>query len=212
MPVRSLLQKKTYFKTEYNGRRRTSSNIRVPLPFIGEQLAAILSHCDQSATCDSLTRRWSFEIMLDRKSFFFIPECLDVWGLKLPIIIGRIETCWKSGHLSYSCPKKQASGSQAPIDQNPLLVASVNFACLLLGSVGSAREQDLSFLKSPGLKTWTDARPLPALRATPWNQKRPHLKIYKKVRLDYFDRGQYASQCQQSMKDSSSRYSNFTLF
>lgn len=68
--------------------------------------------------------------MLDHEAFFSIPNCLDVEGLKLlVIVIGRKPACWKCGETGYfssSCPEKKTSGSQAPVDQNPPLTASLS--------------------------------------------------------------------------------------
>lgn len=92
-------------------------------------------------TCDSLIGGWSFEIMLDRETLFSILNCLDVWGLKLPVIVtGRKPSCWQCGefsHLSSPCPEtkasgSQASGSQAPVDQNPFLLTFSTSASLVM--------------------------------------------------------------------------------
>lgn len=67
--------------------------------------------------------------MVDHKSFASIPNCLDVEGQDLPIIVtGRRPTSWKCGeigHLSSYCPEKKDSGVPAPADPNPPLAESV---------------------------------------------------------------------------------------
>ena len=55
---------------------------------------------------------WKFGIMLDVKTFYSIPNWLDVEGRRLPVIVsGHKPTCWhcsEVGHLSAVCPGKKA--------------------------------------------------------------------------------------------------------
>lgn len=90
---------------------------------------------DTRCLCDSLTKGHSFEVILDPKAFHSICNSLGVRRLNLPVIMtGHRPTCWKCGesgqHFSF-CTKK-APESQAPINQNPPLAASVNSASAVM--------------------------------------------------------------------------------
>lgn len=69
------------------------------------------------ASYDNLSRGWSFDIMLTRKAFLYFPNCMDVGGLKLSVIVtGSGPTCYKCRvvcHLSSSCPEEKISRNQA---------------------------------------------------------------------------------------------------
>lgn len=54
-----------------------------------EHLAALLAQYGDvlSASCDSLTVRWGFEIIFDQKAFYSISNSLKVGGMKLPVIV-----------------------------------------------------------------------------------------------------------------------------
>lgn len=75
--------------------------------------------------------------MLDRDAFVSIPNCFDIGGLKLLVIVtGCKPVCWKcreTGHLSSSCPEKKASGNQAPVDQTPPLTESLKTGSPVMG-------------------------------------------------------------------------------
>ena len=65
--------------------------------------------------------------MLDVKTFYSVPNWLDVEGRKLPVIVsGRKPACWhcgKIGHLSAVCPGKKAPKKP---DQNPRTLPPVS--------------------------------------------------------------------------------------
>ena len=65
-----------------------------------------------SATHSGIRGEWRFDIMLDMKSFYSVPNWLEVEGRRLPVIVsGRKPACWhrgKIGHLSAVCPGKKA--------------------------------------------------------------------------------------------------------
>ena len=67
--------------------------------------------------------------MLDAKTFFSVPNWLDVEGRRLPVIVsGRKPACWhcgEIGHLSAVCPGKKApkkpdqdAGTPPPVGKN----------------------------------------------------------------------------------------------
>lgn len=76
---------------------------------------------DIAASRNSLTERWSFEIMLDRKAFLFIPSYLEVGGLKVPVTV-------------------QLAGSTEMMDIYPLLDCIFRFR-LACGRHASFRDQ-----------------------------------------------------------------------
>ena len=65
-----------------------------------------------SATHDGMRGEWMFDIMLDCKTFYSIPNWLDLEGCRLLVIVsGYKPACWHSGeigHLSTVCPRKKA--------------------------------------------------------------------------------------------------------
>ena len=73
-----------------------------------------------SATHDGMREEWRFDIMLDAKTFYSIPNWLDVEGRRLLVIVsGCKPACWHCGeisHLSAVCPGKRAPKKP---DQNP---------------------------------------------------------------------------------------------
>ena len=105
------------------GRRRTTVSVYEVLSFLRDaNLAAFMLQFGDiiSATHDGMHGEWRFNIMLDVKTFYSIPNWLDVEGRRLPVIIsGRKPACWHSseiGHLSAVCPGKKAPKKP---DQNP---------------------------------------------------------------------------------------------
>ena len=73
---------------------------------------------------DSMRGEWRFDLMIDHKTFYSIPNWLDLDGRKLPIIvIGRKPMCWRCGligHLSAKCPGKKAPSTAPDHIRNPL--------------------------------------------------------------------------------------------
>ena len=65
-----------------------------------------------SATHDGMCGEWRFDIMLDVKTFYSVPNWLDVEGRRLPVIVsGQKPASWhcgEIGHLSAVCPGKKA--------------------------------------------------------------------------------------------------------
>lgn len=86
MTSRDLITKNIVLRTTYEGKRRTKSRYS---RFLGENIATFLSQYHQilRVTCDSLIGGWCFQIMLDRETLFSILNCLDVGGLRLPVIV-----------------------------------------------------------------------------------------------------------------------------
>lgn len=127
--TRDRITKDLILQTKYEGRRRTCSSIQGPSSCYRGTHGGFLVAVWRDTGCFlwQPERGWSFNIMLNRKAFLSIPNCLEVGVLKLPIIVtGRKPVCWKcgeTGHLSFSCPEKKASGSPAPVDQNTPLTA-----------------------------------------------------------------------------------------
>lgn len=93
------------------------------------------------ASCESLNGGWSFEIMLERKAFYSIPNYLEVGSLKLLVIMtGWKPTFWKcreANPLTSFCPERKASGSQAPVNQNLSLTVSLISTSLVMGMPAS---------------------------------------------------------------------------
>ena len=105
------------------GRRPTTVPVyEVPSFLRDANLAAfMLNFGDRvSATHDGMRGEWRFDLMLDVKTFYSVPNWLDVEGRRLPVIVpGRKPACWhcgEIGHLSAVCPGKKASKKP---DQNP---------------------------------------------------------------------------------------------
>ena len=112
---KSLENKEYFFRTEYMGRRRTTVSIyKVPSFLRDANLAAYMLQFGDivSATHDGMRGEWRFDIMLDVKTFYSIPNWLEVEGHRLPVIVsGRKPACWhcgEIGHLSAVCPGKKA--------------------------------------------------------------------------------------------------------
>ena len=112
---KSLENKEFFFRTEYMGRRRTMVSIyEVPSFLRGANLAAYMLQFGDivSATHDGMRGEWRFDIMLDMKTFYSVPNWLEVEGRRLPVIVsGRKPACWhcgEIGHLSAVCPGKKA--------------------------------------------------------------------------------------------------------
>ena len=129
---KTLENKEYFFRTEYMGRRWTTVSVyEVPSFLRDANLAACMLQFDDivSATHDRMRREWRFEIMLDVKTFYSVPNWLDVEGRRLPVIVsGRKPACWhcgEIGHLSAVCPGKKApkkpdqnSGTLPPVSTN----------------------------------------------------------------------------------------------
>ena len=112
---KSLENKEYFFRTEYMGRRRTTVSIyEVPSFLRDANLAAYMLQFGDivSATHDGMRGEWRFDIMLDMKTFYSVPNWLEVEGRRLPVIVsGRKPACWhcgEIGHLSAVCPGKKA--------------------------------------------------------------------------------------------------------
>ena len=112
---KSLENKEFFFRTEYMGRRRTTVSIyEVPSFLRDANLAAYMLQFGDivSATHDGMRGEWRFDIMLDMKTFYSVPNWLEVEGRRLPVIVsGRKPACWhcgEIGHLSAVCPGKKA--------------------------------------------------------------------------------------------------------
>ena len=127
-----LENKEYFFRTEYMGRRRTTVSIyEVPSFLRDANLAAYMLQFGDivSATHDGMRWEWRFDIMLDVKNFYSVPNWLEMEGRRLPVIVsGRKPACWhcgEIGHLSAVCPGKKAPKKP---DQNlgtlPPVVAS----------------------------------------------------------------------------------------
>ena len=118
--------KEYFFRTEYMGRRRTTVSIyEVPSFLRDANLAAYMLQFGDivSATHDGMRGEWRFDIMLDAKTFYSVPNWLEVEGRRLPVIIsGRKPACWHSGeigHLSAVCPGKKAPKKARPKTRYP---------------------------------------------------------------------------------------------
>lgn len=62
--------------------------------------------------------------MLDKQAFTSVPNCLDVVGRNLTIVMGHRLPYWKCNQISQLVPsyiQKKATGIPAPVDQNPPL-------------------------------------------------------------------------------------------
>ena len=122
--TRKTLENKEYlFRTEYMGRRRTTVSVFEVSSFLRDaNLAAFMLNFGDivSATHDGMRGEWRFDLMLDAKTFYSVPNWLDVEGRRLPVIVsGRKPACWhcgEIGHLSAVCPGKKAPKKP---DQNP---------------------------------------------------------------------------------------------
>ena len=113
---KTLENKEYFFRTEYMGRRRTTVSVyEVPSFLRDANLAAFMLNFGDivSATHDGMRGEWRFDLMLDAKTFYSVPN-------RLPVIVsGRKPACWhcgEIGHLSAVCPGKKAPKKP---DQNP---------------------------------------------------------------------------------------------
>ena len=114
------------------GRRRTTVSIyEVPSFLRDANLAAYMLQFGDivSATHDGMRGEWRFDIMLDVKTFYSVPNWLEVEGRRLPVIVsGRKPACWhcgEIGHLSAVCPGKKAPKKPDPKPRTlPPVVAS----------------------------------------------------------------------------------------
>ena len=129
---KTLENKEYFFRTEYMGRRRTTVSVyEVPSFLRDANLAAFMLNFGDIvlATHDGMRGEWRFDLMLDAKTFFSVPNWLDVEGRRLPVIVsGRKPACWhcgEIGHLSAVCPGKKAlkkpdqdAGTPPPVVKN----------------------------------------------------------------------------------------------
>ena len=129
---KTLENKEYFFRTEYMGRRRTTVSVyEVPSFLRDANLAAYMLQFGDivSATHDGMRGEWRFDIMLDMKTFYSVPNWLEVEGRRLPVIVsGRKPACWhcgEIGHLSAVCPGKKAPkkpdhkpGTLSPVVKN----------------------------------------------------------------------------------------------
>ena len=129
---KTLENKEFFFHTEYTGWQQTTVSVyEVPSFFRDTNLAMYMLNFGDivSATHDWMYGECSFNIMLDVKTFYSIPNWLDVEGCKLPVILsGQKPACWhciEIGHLSAVCwgkksPKKpnQNPGTLPPVLTN----------------------------------------------------------------------------------------------
>ena len=97
------------------GRRRTTVSVyEVPSFLRDANLATFILNFGDivSATHDGMRGEWRFDIMLYAKTFYSVPNWLDVEGRRLPVIVsGRKPVCWhcgEIGNLSAVCPGKKA--------------------------------------------------------------------------------------------------------
>ena len=87
---KTLENKEFLFCTEYIGRRRTTVSVyEVPSFLRYANLAAFMLNFGDivSVTHDGMRREWRFNIMLDVKTFYFVPNWLDVEGRRPPVIV-----------------------------------------------------------------------------------------------------------------------------
>ena len=65
-----------------------------------------------SVSHDGMRGEWRLDLMLDCKTFYSIPNWLDLEGRRLPVIVsGPKPACWycsEMGNLSAVCPGKKA--------------------------------------------------------------------------------------------------------
>ena len=123
LTCKTLENKEYFFHTEYMGRQRTTVSVyEVPSFLRDTNLAAFMLNFGDivPATYDGMCREWRFDIMLDAKTFYSVPNWLDVEGRRLLVIISRRKpVCWhcsEIGHLSAVCPGKKAPKKP---NQNP---------------------------------------------------------------------------------------------
>ena len=105
------------------GRQQSTVSVyEVPSFLRDANLAAFMLNFGDivSATHDGMRGEWRFDLMLDAKTFYSVPNWLDVAGRMLPVIVsGRKPANWhcgEIGHLSAICPGKKAPKKP---DQNP---------------------------------------------------------------------------------------------
>ena len=127
---KSLENKEYFFRTEYMGKRRTMVSVyEVPSFLRVANLATFMLQFGDivSATHDGMRGEWRFNIMLDVKTFYSVPNWVDVEGHRLPVIVSGHKTaswhCGDIGHLSAVCPRKKAPKKP---DQNPSTLPPVS--------------------------------------------------------------------------------------
>ena len=130
---KTLENKEYFFRTEYMGHRRTAVSVyEVPSFLRDANLAAFMLNFGDivSATHDGMRGEWRFDLMLDGKTFYSVPNWLDVEGRRLPVIVsGCKPACWhcgEIGHLSAFCPGKKAPKKPDQNAGTPLPVVSNN--------------------------------------------------------------------------------------
>lgn len=129
-----LITKHLIIWTEYQGRWGTKVAVYAVPQVLGEHIVAYFEEYREilGTLTVNLNRGWSFNIMLDRKAFHSIPNCLVVVDqYMLVIVTGCKPKCWKcreTGHISLSSTEKKAPVILVPIDQNFPLAVSVKSA------------------------------------------------------------------------------------
>lgn len=96
---------------------------------------------DTGVSIDRLTGRWSFEIMLDQKTFLSITKYLDVAGLNLTsIAIGRRPTCTcrEAGQLFCFCQKDRPRSTKILLWSRRWIPPRMLWACHIPGLVGQS--------------------------------------------------------------------------
>ena len=126
---KTLENQEFFFHTKYMGRRQTPVSVYEVLSFLRDaNLATYMLNFGDivSATHDGMRGKWRLDIMLDIKTFYSVPNWLDVEGRMLTVIAsGRKRSCWHCsdiGHLFAVCPEKKAPKKP---DQNPGTLPSV---------------------------------------------------------------------------------------
>lgn len=119
MSSRNLISKDLILRTEREGRRGGISIMKVPPQIVDELLPAYAAQFGQLLAASSGDLTGVSKIMIDRQAVTSIPNCLDVGGLKIPVIMtGCKPTCWncgETGNLSSSCPEIKASRDLHPL-------------------------------------------------------------------------------------------------
>ena len=85
LTCKTLENKEFFFQPEYMGWRQTTVSVYDAPSFLA---AYMLNFGDiVTATHDRMRGEWRFDIMLDAKTFYSIPNWLDVEERRLPVIV-----------------------------------------------------------------------------------------------------------------------------